>query len=107
MRDAGSTLKFGRSLAVVTCATLMPFGAAYAEKNILGLENPEFGQRTTIAYQQDSQTAMNCPEIKFLGNSIPNCTTRGAQGPVREDSMESSVWKEQRHESYLGGRGTP
>lgn len=107
MNETTGILKFGRGLAMVACTSLAPFGAAQAVTNILGLENPEFGQPQAAYRQRDTSPAMSCPEIKFLGNSVPNCAPRGAQGPIRDDTMEAAVWKETRHEFYLGGKGTP
>jgi hypothetical protein len=104
MKRLYSKLNSGR-LALAACAALMPFGAALADKNIFGLENPVYGQKTEAAPQENP--VMNCPQILILGNSIPDCTARGAQGPMREDPMGSARQDAQRHELFLpGGKGT-
>lgn len=104
MKSLNSKLNSGR-LALAACAALMPFGAAHADTNILGLENPVYGQKTDAAPRENP--VMNCPQILILGNSIPDCTARGAQGPVREDPMGPARQDVRRHELFLpGGNGT-
>jgi len=107
MKQASSILKSGRRLAVVVCATMAPFSMAHAVKNMLGLENPEYPPKVAAAQAPSTLPSMNCPVIRILGNTIPDCPSRGAQGPVRSDEMQSAKWDIQRDEIFLGGAKTP
>jgi hypothetical protein len=81
-----SLFKFGRGIIAVAFASLAPIGVAHADFYVLGNVVSEPAAGSTAPIMDRSQY----DKLDILGNVqwVPN--SRGAQGPLRSDSLDQA-----------------